>query len=210
MARALTEGEIYRSERLQILSRLNATKVFPEDTFRFRCQRDGGCCADPPGLHPSELSEIAAYLGMTKQNFLSSYCEIKPPYVLLRKEGYLGCKFLSRDNGIASCSIYEARPYRCRARPLAKLFSSDSVCYVTRCFGTEAVDVQEFGVREWIETHHLEEGWKGREDYFRHFNAAKEALLREIERKKSGKKRGKLERGLNKRELEIVMQLFGV
>ncbi len=85
--------------------------------YQFECQRSGNCCAIPGGFvrtTDAERTAIAKHLGMTESAFQSRY--LQPDGVHL-KEG-LGnrCTFLS-DGSLAGCSIYSARPHKCREWP---------------------------------------------------------------------------------------------
>jgi hypothetical protein len=93
--------------------RVNDT-AFP---FRFRCQRSGNCCARPEGVvrvSPADVERIAAHLGMTEAAVRSRYVAATGDRLV---DG-LGhrCVFLE-DGSHARCSIYPARPERCRSWP---------------------------------------------------------------------------------------------
>jgi Fe-S-cluster containining protein len=92
---------------------LNDT-TFP---FRFRCQRSGNCCARPEGVvrvHAADIARIAAHLEMSEVAFRSRFVAASGDRLA---EG-LGnrCVFLD-DGAHASCTIYPARPERCRTWP---------------------------------------------------------------------------------------------
>lgn len=81
------------------------------------CFRCGVCCTcyQPP-LVPEDIERIAAALGISSPECVSSYA-LKVP----TKEGYLlrkttsGCVFLAFDeNERARCTIYPSRPQACR------------------------------------------------------------------------------------------------
>jgi Fe-S-cluster containining protein len=85
--------------------------------FRFRCQRSGNCCARPEGtvrVTAADVARIAAHLEMTEVAFRSRYVAASGDRLV---DG-LGhrCVFLE-DGSHASCSIYPARPDRCRRWP---------------------------------------------------------------------------------------------
>ncbi len=85
--------------------------------FAFACQRSGNCCAIPGGfvrVSDGDIARIAALLGLDVDAFRSRY--LQPDGVTL-KDGLGGrCVFL-QDGAQAGCSIYAARPQRCRDWP---------------------------------------------------------------------------------------------
>jgi Fe-S-cluster containining protein len=85
--------------------------------FSFRCQRSGNCCARPDGavrVGPADVARIAAHLGMTEAAFRSRYVAASGH----RLADGLGhrCPFLE-DGRHTRCTIYPARPERCRSWP---------------------------------------------------------------------------------------------
>ena len=85
--------------------------------FTWACKRSGNCCAIPGGfvrVTADEASAIASHLGLELAAFRSRY--LQPDGARL-KEG-LGnrCVFL-QDGKPAGCSIYPARPAKCRSFP---------------------------------------------------------------------------------------------
>lgn len=89
----------------------------PGFPFRFRCRRSGNCCAIPGGfvrVSQADVDAIALHLGLDAAAVRSRY--VQSDGVRL-KEG-LGnrCVFLA-DGAEAACSIYPARPAKCREWP---------------------------------------------------------------------------------------------
>jgi Fe-S-cluster containining protein len=85
--------------------------------FRFRCRRSGNCCARPEGVvrvNDAEVERIAAHLGLSTAAVRSRYVAASGDRLV---DG-LGqrCVFLE-DGPHASCTIYPARPERCRTWP---------------------------------------------------------------------------------------------
>jgi hypothetical protein len=85
--------------------------------FRFRCQRSGNCCARPEGIvrvSTADVERIASHLGMSDAAVRSRYVTATGDRLV---DGLGGrCVFLE-DGSHASCSIYPARPERCRSWP---------------------------------------------------------------------------------------------
>lgn len=85
--------------------------------FRFRCRRSGNCCATPEGMvhiGESDVRRIAAHLGISEAGFRSRYVAARGDRLV---EGLGGrCPFLA-DGREATCTIYAARPERCRTWP---------------------------------------------------------------------------------------------
>lgn len=85
--------------------------------FAFACQRSGNCCAIPGGfvrVTDDDVQRIAALLGLEVAAFRSRY--LQPDGVTLKDGLGHRCVFL-QDGAPAGCSIYEARPQRCREWP---------------------------------------------------------------------------------------------
>lgn len=85
--------------------------------FAFACRRSGNCCAIPGGfvrVTDAEQLQIAFRLGLDLAAFRSRYLAADGQTL---KDG-LGhrCVFL-QDGREAGCSIYEARPQKCREWP---------------------------------------------------------------------------------------------
>ncbi|MGE3173220.1 MAG: YkgJ family cysteine cluster protein [Planctomycetota bacterium] len=89
----------------------------PGFPFAFACRRSGNCCAIPGGfvrVTDDEAAAIAGHLGLDEPAFRTRYLQ---PDGRTLKDG-LGhrCVFL-QDGAAAACSIYPARPQRCREWP---------------------------------------------------------------------------------------------
>lgn len=85
--------------------------------YRFACKRSGNCCAIPGGFvrtTPAERGAIAALLRLSEAAFASRY--LQPDGVHLKDGLGNRCTFL-QDGAQAGCSIYEARPHKCREWP---------------------------------------------------------------------------------------------
>jgi Fe-S-cluster containining protein len=81
------------------------------------CFRCGVCCRRwQPLVDRAEAGRLAAYLGVSTDAFLAEYTRPYPlqedAHQLLEREG--GCVFLRFTDGLAACSVHEARPQPCR------------------------------------------------------------------------------------------------
>ena len=88
----------------------------------FRCRRCGNCCRWPGAvkLRPSEVDAIAAYLGMSAEDFLEHHTEITPDrqHLSLREKPNGECEYLTADaDGVPSCAIEPVKPEQCRSFP---------------------------------------------------------------------------------------------
>ena len=85
--------------------------------FRWSCRRSGNCCAVPGGfvrVRSDEAQEIAAHLGISVEAFTRRYVQQDGERL---KDGLGGrCVFL-QDGETTGCSIYPARPRKCREWP---------------------------------------------------------------------------------------------
>jgi len=85
--------------------------------FEFRCRRSGNCCARPEGIvrvGADDVARIAALLGITEAAFRSRYVAAGGDRLIDAPGGR--CVFLVEGKE-AACSIYAARPERCRTWP---------------------------------------------------------------------------------------------
>ncbi len=99
--------------------------------LRFECTRCSRCCRFEPGyvfLSKTEIGKISNFLGITREEFLKTYCrrvwlEGEVRISLKEKENY-DCIFWNDGE----CIIYNERPLQCRAFPFWKVFliSKDS------------------------------------------------------------------------------------
>ncbi len=90
----------------------------------FECTQCGNCCTGPPGyvwFNPDEARAIAAYLGLSEDEFRRRYAAKKSGRWTLeevRTESGYDCVFLRRDEqGKAWCRVYPVRPTQCRTWP---------------------------------------------------------------------------------------------
>lgn len=94
--------------------------------FSFGCKRSGNCCSIPGGfvrVTDDEARSIAALLGIDVAAFYSRY--VQPDGRTLRDGFGTRCTFLS-DGREASCTIYEARPAKCREWPFWPELKTDA------------------------------------------------------------------------------------
>jgi Fe-S-cluster containining protein len=82
------------------------------------CHRCGVCCERwQPLVSSEEAGRLAAFLGISLEDFLTAYTAPYPfddDLRLLRRE-QAGCVFLGRDEtGRARCTVHPARPDTCR------------------------------------------------------------------------------------------------
>lgn len=95
---------------------LDPTTILPKSQ-RWQCQRCGNCCKWPGDVNVSEaeVSEIAAFLEFTEQEFLDNYTRLRTDrqgLSLIEKENH-ECIFLDGN----SCLINPAKPGQCRGFP---------------------------------------------------------------------------------------------
>ena len=99
--------------------------VEPGGRIRFRCTRCGRCCSGGPNvaLTAYDVVRMARFLGIHWREFLKAYVKViiadLVPHMLLRGDERGRCLFLAqRHDGTTLCTIYPARPMRCRLYPL--------------------------------------------------------------------------------------------
>lgn len=90
----------------------------------FQCQMCGTCCQGEGGifLNAMEIEEIARFLGVTPQAFLSRYCEEKHGRVYITTGRDKFCIFFDREK---NCLIHPVKPERCELWPFYPAIVSD-------------------------------------------------------------------------------------
>jgi Fe-S-cluster containining protein len=169
-----------------------------DGTFRFACHSGVACftrcCRNADMyLYPYDIIRLKQRLGMTSEEFLIRHTitalRENPnfPNVMLKMSDHPGspCSFLS-DNG---CTVYEDRPYSCRAYPLEPALYGDGEkqwnirCYVVchrHCLGHR--ENQEWTARQWMEDQQMEDynqintGWARIDALFRRNPFGEKAL----------------------------------
>ena len=146
---------------------VNSRYLVGDSTFRFDCHRGVACftrCCHNADmyLYPYDIICLKQRLGLTSEEFLMLHTITafrENPYfpnVMLKMSDRPGgpCSFLSKDG----CTVYEDRPYSCRAYPLEPgLYGNGENqlnirCYVVRhryCFGHR--EDREWNVHQWME-----------------------------------------------------------
>lgn len=152
----------------------NADRILlGEDTFRFACHSAvecfTRCCRNADMyLYPADIIRLKHHLGMTSPEFLAEHTITAFrenryfPNVMLKMSDAPGnpCSFLS-DQG---CTVYENRPYSCRAYPLEPAMFGDRHdrfrirCYVVRhshCLGHR--ENPEWTAEQWMKDQGMED-----------------------------------------------------
>ncbi len=96
---------------------------FFQSGLQFECTRCSDCCRHDPGyvfLSADDLSQLAANLQISASEFRQKYCRVVDFGFVKR------LSLLEKPNndcifwGESGCSVYEARPFQCRAFPFWK------------------------------------------------------------------------------------------
>jgi len=102
--------------------RVLALMIRRGEKLNFTCIRCGRCCSSGPNvsLTVSDICRIARYLGVTWRELVGKYIYAiiadYVPVVVLRGVNNR-CAFLKYVNNTPTCTIYPARPMRCRLYP---------------------------------------------------------------------------------------------
>ena len=94
----------------------------PGDKIQFKCGRSGVCCSSGPNVSLTvyDICRISKYLGVDWRELAGKkvYVVVADyvPIPILRGLNNK-CVFLEYKNGVPTCSIYPARPMRCRLFP---------------------------------------------------------------------------------------------
>jgi hypothetical protein len=93
--------------------------------FRFKCTRCGACCSGGPNVSLTvfDVVRMAKFLKMHWRDFLRGYVKVIVadvlPFMALRGDEQGRCLLLyERHDGTTECTVYPARPMRCRLYPV--------------------------------------------------------------------------------------------
>ena len=147
-------------------------KLLMEETFRFDCHPGVACftrcCKDADMyLYPYDIIRMKDRLGISSDQFLEQYTyrafRDNPyfPSLMLKMsdDAEKSCLFLSSKG----CSIYDDRPFSCRAYPLERAVARTGedghtvIYFITNhfyCLGHK--EYREWTVREWIEDQQIQ------------------------------------------------------
>jgi Fe-S-cluster containining protein len=101
------------------------------EKVRFTCLRCAKCCSSGPNvaLTVYDICRISKYLGISWRDLAGKYFYVviadHIPIAILRGLGDK-CVFLNIHKNTAACSIYPARPLRCRLFPFMPLSPSET------------------------------------------------------------------------------------
>ena len=94
-------------------------------SYKFRCTRCGLCCSGGPNVSVTifDVIRIARFLRIKPEAVIDNYTNMIIadiiPVLALKGDENGQCLFLYRDvGGKTSCTIYPARPIRCRLYPI--------------------------------------------------------------------------------------------
>lgn len=97
----------------------------------FHCRRCGACCRIKDGIvrvSDAEIARIAAFLGMSEQDFIDRDTDVAPDRcgLVLRSRADGACAWLSEEN---LCLINPVKPRKCATFPLEwQNADSEEVC----------------------------------------------------------------------------------
>ena len=97
----------------------------------FHCRMCGACCRIKDGIvrvSDEEISRIAAFLGMSEQEFIDRETDVAPDRrgLVLRSRADGACAWLSEDN---LCRINPVKPRKCATFPFEwRNADSEEVC----------------------------------------------------------------------------------
>ena len=101
----------------------------PYNKFKFKCQQCALCCKGSQIiLYPFDIMSLCKELGIKTSEFLKKYA-----YLQLDKDNILRCVLKNKPicmfNKDNKCSVYEARPVRCKTFPVGRIFQEDKILY---------------------------------------------------------------------------------
>ncbi|MBM3992460.1 MAG: YkgJ family cysteine cluster protein [Planctomycetes bacterium] len=94
-------------------------KPWYDKGLRFKCTQCGNCCKNHGeytyvSLSEVELQAIPKFLGLSRREFLSRYCEKVPGHHPTLRMDQPACPFLNAEG---RCDIYPVRPKQCQTWP---------------------------------------------------------------------------------------------
>jgi len=100
------------------MSRSNADHFQGE----FVCHRCGNCCRGDGFVQitNSDLERAAAYLGIGRQEFLDTYCQLEVDGAISLRDqddAEQSCIFLTEEEGLFGCRIHGEKPTQCAGFP---------------------------------------------------------------------------------------------
>lgn len=120
------------------------------EKVKFTCLRCGKCCSSGPNvsLTVSDICRIARYLGISWRELAGKYIyAIIADYVpvVVLKGINNKCAFLKYVNNTPTCTIYPARPMRCRLYPFLPIAPGETskLEVSARCPGVGRGDLEE-------------------------------------------------------------------
>ncbi|MBW2977936.1 YkgJ family cysteine cluster protein [Candidatus Woesearchaeota archaeon] len=101
----------------------------PYNKFKFKCQQCALCCKGSQIiLYPFDIMSLCKELNIKTSEFLKKYA-----YLQLDKNNILRCVLKNKPicmfNKENKCSVYEARPVRCKTFPVGRIFQEDKTLY---------------------------------------------------------------------------------
>ncbi len=140
------------------------------DTFGFKCIRCDYCCGTGPNVSLTvfDIIRMSLHLRMHWRQFLETFTKVivadMLPFISLRDKGDGECVFMERlPGGETRCTIYRARPLKCRLYPLQIASPSAEHIYLdTKCPGVGEDSVARVPVK--LVKHY---SWELREHYRR-------------------------------------------
>ncbi|MBI4797583.1 MAG: YkgJ family cysteine cluster protein [Desulfarculus sp.] len=93
----------------------------------FECQRCSQCCHGEGGitLGPGEVPAAAELLGLSEQEFIAAYCDLKLDIYHIRVNQDGDCALLGPDG----CRIHQAKPRICQRWPFFTALLKDASAF---------------------------------------------------------------------------------
>jgi hypothetical protein len=133
--------------------------------FKFKCKKCGFCCQFTIVLYPFDIMNICSHLSITTKEFLEKYGILVPD-----QDGILRCVLRKNQKCLFNkdnlCTVYEARPIRCRLFPIGRYFEEGKTYYLLpkeKCIGFDSNKKQ--SIQEWIINQNVSEYDKMTEDW---------------------------------------------
>ena len=117
-------------------SAMEYVKLSLDSTFNFRCVRCDYCCGTGPNVTITgyDVIRLSMYRGIHWMEFLKLYTNVIVadiiPVISLAGVGKGRCPFLRFKSTTTYCSVYKARPLKCRLYPLVLNSTKPSAVYL--------------------------------------------------------------------------------
>lgn len=133
----------------------------PNDTFKFTCRMCGKCCrnrTDPVVLTGYDVYRVAQALNISVEEVVMNKTELtlgsqsNLPILYLKERLDGSCSLLRKGK----CTVHQNKPVVCAIYPLGRVYSKDTIYYVTQPDTCGEEDGKEWTLQEWLDEFNID------------------------------------------------------